>query len=90
MDAEELKAKMLAFVDQQDNSYEEEWWCTPHALYRGVMNEFAAHLGIDFEVMYKEKTPPPDVNRHEILKALLPEIEKRFGLKYGNQTKEQS
>jgi|LauGreDrversion4_2_1035121.scaffolds.fasta_scaffold06361_1 hypothetical protein len=82
MTEEELKTKMLAFVDQQDNSYEEEWWCTPRALYAGVIKEFAAHLGIDFAAPHKEKTPPPNVNRQEILQSLLPEIQKQFGLEY--------
>lgn len=82
MTEEELKTKMLAFVDQQDNSCEEEWWCTPRTLYAGVMKEFAAHLGIDFAVPHKEEPPLPEVDRNALLQSLLPEIQKQFGLEY--------
>ena len=85
MTEEELKSKMLAFIDQQDNTYEEEWWCTPRTLYAGVMKEFAIHVGIDFAIPHKDITPPPDVNRHEMLKALLPEIQKQFGIMYNKE-----
>lgn len=82
MTKEELKAKMLAFVDKQNHDYSEEWWCTPRELYEGVMQEFAAHVGIDFAVPHKDQTSPPDVNRAALLRELLPEIEKTFNLTY--------
>ena len=85
MREEELKAKMLEFVDQQDNDINDEWWCTPRTLYAGIMKEFAIHVGIDFVVPHKDRTPLPNVDRNALLKELLPEIEKQFGLRYSEE-----
>jgi len=85
MTEEELKAKMLAFVDKQDHYCCEEWWCTPRELYEGVMQEFAIHVGIDFAVPHQDRTPPPDVNRAALFNKMLPEIEKAFNLTYKEQ-----
>ena len=90
MNEEELKVKMLAFVDKQDHTYDEEWWCTQRQLYAGVMKEFAAHVGIDFAVPHQDRTALPDVNRNAMLKELIPEILKMFNIaheKYLTETK---
>jgi len=85
MTEEELKTKMLDFVDKQDHTYNEEWWCTPRQLYAGIMKDFAIHVGIDFAVPHQDRTPPPDVNRAAMLRELLPEIQKMFNLTYKEQ-----
>ena len=82
MTEEELKAKMLEFIDKQDHMYDEEWWCTPRTLYAGIMKEFGIHVGIDLAVPHQDRTPPPDVDRNAMLKELLPEIEKMFNVEY--------
>jgi hypothetical protein len=82
MTEEELKTKMLEFIDKQDHTYDEEWWCTPRTLYAGIMKEFGVHVGIDLAVPHQDRTPPPDVDRNAMLKELLPEIQKAFNVAY--------
>jgi hypothetical protein len=88
MTEEELKSKMLAFIAQQDNTYNDEWYCTPHQMYSGIMKQFAAHAGIELFVPPKEAEPPPKVGRAEMLQELLPAIQKMFGTEYAKNTKE--
>jgi len=82
MTEEELQANMLEFIDKQDHTYNEEWWCTPRQLYAGIMKEFCLHVGIDLAVPRQDRTPPPDVDRNALLKELLPEIQKAFNVAY--------
>jgi flavodoxin len=88
MTEEELKSKMLSFIAQQDNTYNDEWYCTAHQMYSGIMRQFAAHAGFELFVPPKE-AEPPKVGRAEMLQELLPEIQKMFGTEYAKYTKEQ-
>jgi hypothetical protein len=77
---QELQAKMLEFIDKQDHTYNEEWWCTPRQLYAGIMKEFGVHVGIDLAVPHQDRTPLPDIDRNAMLKNLLSGIQKSFNV----------
>jgi len=87
MTEEELKTKMLSFIAQQDNTYNDEWYCTAHEMYSGIMRQFAAHAGFELLVPPKE-AEPPKIGRAEMLQELLPEIQKMFGTEYAKDAKE--
>ena len=49
MTKKELTKRIQEFIDLQDDSSKDEWWCTNRYLYDYVLREFAATLGIKLE-----------------------------------------
>lgn len=46
----ELERKLREFVQSQDHSRENEWWCTSRELVAGVINDLAAHLKLKLKI----------------------------------------
>lgn len=92
MTNEELVEKMLAFIDAQDGEELDEWYSTHRDFAAGVLLDFAQHLGLELVVPeYIPRKTKPQVDRAELMRALLPEIERLFDLKYDklmNEVKE--
>lgn len=87
MPHEELLEQMLAFVDTCDGDYCDEWYATPRDFAAQVLADFAKFLGEELVVpeYVPRKTKPEvdrEVDRAEMLRQLLPEIERLFDLKY--------
>ena len=75
--------KMLAFIEKRDGDICDEWYGPPRDLVAMVMLDFAKFLGIELVVpKYVPRKTKPEVDRQELLRQLLPEIEKLFDLKY--------
>jgi hypothetical protein len=83
MTEEELKAKMLAFIDTQDGDYADEWYASPRDFAATILTDFSEYLGL--ELVVPEHVPQlkkPAIDRNEMFKALMPEISKLFDIKY--------
>jgi hypothetical protein len=79
MTEEELKAKMLAFIDTQDGDYNDEWYATPRDFAATILSDFSEYLGL--ELVVPEHVPQlkkPEIDRNAILQSLLPEVQKLF------------
>lgn len=83
MTEEELKSKMLAFIDTQDGDYADEWYASPRDFAATILTDFSEYLGL--ELVVPEHVPQlkkPEIDRNEMFKALMPEISKLFDIKY--------
>lgn len=90
MSSEELKAKMLEFIATQDGDYDEEWYASRWDFAATVLSDFAEYLGFVLDVpSYVRRKDTPEINRNEVLKALLPEIEKLFNVEFDRYVKAQ-
>lgn len=89
MTNEELVAKMLAFIDAQDGEELDEWYATHRDFAASVLLNFAQHLGLELVVPeYIPRKTKPQVDRGEMLRVLLPEIEKLFHMEYDKRMRE--
>lgn len=83
MTHEELLEQMLAFIDTCDGDYCDEWYATPRDFAAQVLADFAKFLGEELVVPeYVPRKTKPEIDRSELLRQLLPEIERLFNLKY--------
>jgi len=83
MDGEELMQKMLEFIDTQDGDYFDEWYASPREFASTILTDFAKYLGMYLVVPeFIPKLKKPEVDRHELLKKLQPEISKIFEIEY--------
>jgi hypothetical protein len=83
MTGEELHAKMLEFIDTQDGEYCDEWYATRRDFAATVLLDFAEFLGVELVVPeYVPRLTRPQVDRNELLKALMPGIHELFNLQY--------
>lgn len=83
MDGEELMQKMLEFIETQDGDYFDEWYASPREFASTILTDFAKYLGIYLVVPeFVPKLKKPEVDRHELLKKLQPEISKIFEIEY--------
>lgn len=83
MTKEELKAKMLAFIETQDGDYDDEWYASPRDFAATILSDFAEYLGL--ELVVPEHVPQlkkPEIDRNAIFKALLPEVQRLFNLEF--------
>ena len=90
MTEEELKAKMLAFIETQDGDYDDEWYASPRDFAATILSDFSEYLGL--ELVVPEHVPQlkkPEIDRNEVFKALLPEISKLFGIEYKKRMEQQ-
>jgi hypothetical protein len=83
MNEEELKAKMLAFIDTQDGDYNDEWYASPRDFAATILSDFSEYLGL--ELVVPEHVPQlkkPEIDRNAILQSLLPEVQKLFNVEF--------
>jgi hypothetical protein len=83
MNEEELKAKMLAFIDTQDGDYNDEWYATPRDFAATILSDFSGYIGL--ELVVPEHVPQlkkPEIDRNAILQSLLPEVQKLFNIEF--------
>jgi hypothetical protein len=91
MTADELRDKMLAFVETRDGDYFDEWYASPRDFAATILSDFATYLGIEIVFpMYVPRKTKPEVNREEVLNALLPHIQELFNLEYHKRVKDQT
>ena len=83
MTEEELKAKMLAFIDTQDGDYNDEWYATRRDFAATILSDFSEYLGLEL-VMPKHvpQLKKPEIDRNAILQSLLPEVQKLFNIEF--------
>jgi hypothetical protein len=83
MNEEELKAKMLAFIDTQDGDYNDEWYASPRDFAATILSDFSEYLGL--ELVVPEHVPQlkrPEIDRNAIFQSLLPEVQKLFNVEF--------
>ena len=79
----DLKEKMLAFIETRDGDYFDEWYASPRDFAATVLSDFAEHLGIELVVPeYIPRKTKPQVDREALLKALLPGIYNLFDIEF--------
>jgi hypothetical protein len=83
MNEEELKTKMLAFIDTQDGDYNDEWYASPRDFAATILSDFSEYLGL--ELVVPEHVPQlkkPEIDRNAMLQSLMPEIQKLFNVEF--------
>jgi hypothetical protein len=83
MTEEELKTKMLAFIDTQDGDYNDEWYASPRDFAATILSDFSEYLGL--ELVMPEHVPQlkkPEIDRNAIFQSLLPEVQKLFNIEF--------
>ena len=87
MNEEELKAKMLAFIDTQDGDYNDEWYATRRDFAATILSDFSEYLGLELVVpAHVPQLKKPEIDRNAVLQAMLPEINKLFDIEYKKRT----
>ena len=90
MNNEELTQKMLEFIETQDGDYFDEWYASPREFASTILTDFAKYLGMYLVVPeFVPKLKKPEVDRHELLKKLQPEIAKIFEIEYKKMMEKQ-
>jgi hypothetical protein len=90
MTNEELTQKMLEFIETQEGDYFDEWYATPREFASTILTDFAKYLGMYLVVPeFVPKLKKPEVDRHELLKKLQPEIAKIFEIEYKKMMEKQ-
>ena len=83
MTNDELKDKMLAFIETRDGDYFDDWYASPRDFAATILSDFAEHLGIELVVpSYIPRKTKPQVDREALLKALMPGIRDLFDIEY--------
>lgn len=83
MNKDELRDKMLAFIETRDGDYFDDWYASPRDFAATILSDFAEHLGIELVVPeYVPRKTKPQVDRQELLKALMPGIRELFDVEY--------
>ena len=87
MTNEELSDKMLAFIETQDGSFDDEWYASPRDFAATILTDFAEYLGVEMVVpAYIPRVKKAVIDRNELFKALLPEITRLFDVEYTKRT----
>ena len=90
MTNEEMMQKMLEFIETQDGDYFDEWYASPREFASTILTDFAKYLGMYLVVPeFVPKLKKPEVDRHELLKKLQPEIAKIFEIEYKKMMEKQ-
>ena len=83
MTNDELRDKMLAFIETRDGDYFDDWYASPRDFAATILSDFAEHLGIELVVpSYIPRKTKPQVDREALLKALMPGIRDLFDIEY--------
>ena len=89
MTNEELRDKMLAFIETQDGDDFDEWYATQREFAASILSDFAEHLGIEIVVPeYIPQVKKAVIDRNELFTALLPGIRGLFDIEYKKRTGE--
>ena len=90
MTNEEMMQKMLEFIETQDGDYFDEWYASPREFASTILTDFAKYLGMYLVVPeFVPKLKKPEIDRHELLKKLQPEIAKIFEIEYKKMMEKQ-
>jgi hypothetical protein len=85
----ELRDKMLAFIETQDGSYDDEWYASPRDFAATILTDFAKYLGVEMVVPeYIPQIKKAVIDRNELFKALMPEITRLFDVEYTKRTED--
>ena len=83
MTNDDLRDKMLAFIETRDGDYFDEWYATPRDFAATILSDFSEYLGIELVVpAYVPRKTRPQVDRKALLKALMPGIRDLFDIEY--------
>lgn len=83
MTNDDMRDKMLAFIETRDGDYDDEWYASPRDFAATILSDFAEYLGIELVVPeYIPRKTRPQVDRQELLKALMPGIRELFDVEY--------
>ena len=83
MTEEELKTKMLEFIETQDGDYLDEWYASPREFAATILNDFAQHLGLEMVIPeYVPQLKKAEIDRNAMFQSLLPEIQRLFNVAY--------
>jgi hypothetical protein len=83
MTDEELIGAMLVFIEDQEGDYFDEWYATPRDYAAIILTDFAKYINLELVVPeYVPRKNKKEVDRNEILKALMPAISKLFEQEY--------
>jgi len=83
----ELRDKMMEFIETQDGDYFDDWYGSPRDFAANVLTAFAEFMGIELVVpAYVPRMKKPEVDRKEMLEALLPGIRELFDIEYRKRT----
>lgn len=83
MNEDDLREKMLAFIETRDGDYFDEWYASPRDFAATILSDFAEYLGIELVVPeYIPRKTRPQVDREALLKALMPGIRELFDIEY--------
>ena len=83
MNNDALRKKMRAFIETRDGDYFDEWYASPRDFAATIMSDFAEYLGIELVVPeYIPRKTRPQVDRQELMKALMPGIRELFDIEY--------
>ena len=83
MDTEQLSKRMLEFIETQNGDYDEEWYASRRDFAAVILSDFAEHLGFVLDVPpYVRVRDKPEIDRNEMLKALLPDVERLFDIHF--------
>jgi hypothetical protein len=83
MTNDELKAKMLAFIETRDGDYNDEWYASPRDFAATILSDFSDYIGL--ELVVPEHVPQlkkPEIDRNAMLQSLMPEIQKLFNIEF--------
>ena len=89
MTDEELCDKMLAFIETQDGSYDDEWYASPRDFAATILTDFAKYLALEMVVPeYIPRVKKAVIDRNELFKAIMPDITRLFDIEYKKRTEE--
>ena len=89
MNNEELCDKMLAFIETQDGSYDDEWYASPRDFAAKILTDFAEYLSLEMVVpAYIPRVEKAVIDRNELFKAIMPDITRLFDIEYKKRTEE--
>ena len=83
MTPEELRDKMLEFIETHDGEDMDDWYATRRDFASTVLSDFAEYLGLEMVVPdYIPQLKQPEIDRNELFKALMPQICTLFDIEY--------
>jgi hypothetical protein len=83
MTPEELRDKMLDFIETHDGEDMDDWYATRRDFASTVLSDFAEYLGLEMVVPdYIPQLKQPEIDRNELFKALMPQICTLFDIEY--------
>lgn len=87
MSNDELTEKMLGFIETQDGEGMDEWYATRRDFAATILSDFSEYLGLELVVPeYVPQLKKPEIDRNELLKALMPQICTLFDIEYKKRT----